>query len=494
MFEIYKQLYKILVAFWSKRRLITNSIIVITGVALIIGYLSHNKYVVSNTLLIQDPALINPYIKDMTVYVELQNRMNDLNAQLQSQPILDKIAKHLDLITPEMSLSEKQTIYDTLADRISFIKPTKGPKDLIQDNKQENNLIVLQYLSNSRENAVQELNIITRVLLDNIFNLNSQITKDSEQFLKAQLLNKKRDLTIAQKKLADFISDNASSLPTLGTLNYEKLNKLQDTQSTLENNLASAKSDLLLQEHNLIQLNPELTELDERITQLQYNLALLREKSPTNKSQISEKMNELNELVLKREEALQTALKINITSLENIQGQVADAGASATGQMQQPKSLLLSQLKLYQTASLKVKNLELSMENLNDDITSVEKTINGSGQRDKTLSELKLDVDVKLDLYQKLLDRYQKTQDMQNLSHYLSNERVKVIKSDFQIPEVKGHSLGVYFLCGLIGGLFFGCGLAFLIEILDTTVRYREQIETNLKLPVLARVPNLSRC
>jgi uncharacterized protein involved in exopolysaccharide biosynthesis len=47
----------------------------------------------------------------------------------------------------------------------------------------------------------------------------------------------------------------------------------------------------------------------------------------------------------------------------------------------------------------------------------------------------------------------------------------------------------VFALAGFVGGLGLGLGLAYVLEMQDTSFRSERDIETSLRLPVLAMIP-----
>ena len=49
----------------------------------------------------------------------------------------------------------------------------------------------------------------------------------------------------------------------------------------------------------------------------------------------------------------------------------------------------------------------------------------------------------------------------------------------------------MYILSGIFGGLALGVGIAVLLELLDTSIRDRESLESISGAPVLSRVPAL---
>ena len=473
MFEHYKNAYKIIASLWRRRYLIVISMAAMSIISLFVGLIKPREYVASVNLLIQDPSVINPYLKDMTLSTDSQNKIEDINARLHSQTMLEKIALKLNLITPNTNHDDKIDALDDLSSNLRL-------------DKQVDDLFLLQFMGNSDKNLLADLDTISKVLIDNLLVQDPSSLRGSDDFFKSQLVKKKEQLELAEKNLSDFTTTNADTLPSFHTTNVERLHKIQELLATKEIELAAAKSELQNQTHQLIQINPELAEIDDKITQEQFNLALMRENKSLTQQDIAGKLHEINQLIQQREDKINQARKVNVSELETLQGQVANVGTTQV----LPHSLLLNQLRTFQQADTKVIDLKRDVETLKEQIKTLAPSINEYGSREKTLSELTMDVEIKKDMYQKLLDRYQKTRDMQDLGSYISHEQVKVLRSSQPLKE-KGYPLALYFLIGIIGGCLFGVGLAIVLDLFDSTVRYREQLEKSLGLNVLVRIPEL---
>ncbi len=47
-------------------------------------------------------------------------------------------------------------------------------------------------------------------------------------------------------------------------------------------------------------------------------------------------------------------------------------------------------------------------------------------------------------------------------------------------------------ISGVVGGIFLGCGLAIILEMSDTTIRTREQLQGLTGIEVISRIPLIS--
>jgi capsular exopolysaccharide synthesis family protein len=104
------------------------------------------------------------------------------------------------------------------------------------------------------------------------------------------------------------------------------------------------------------------------------------------------------------------------------------------------------------------------------------------------LLRLKRSKEVYENLYTILL---QKTEE-ERIKSAASNVGIKIVdlpvKPDRPIPKNQSR----FYLAGIIIGLLFGLGIAFLIEFNDTTVKSNDDIERYLQIPVLGTIPHIA--
>lgn len=104
------------------------------------------------------------------------------------------------------------------------------------------------------------------------------------------------------------------------------------------------------------------------------------------------------------------------------------------------------------------------------------------------LARLQNEVDIHSDMYKFLLSRYQESQIAEaEISPY-----VDILDPASPARPVSGGGLINIVLAGLLG-LFLGGAAAFLLEYVDRSLQSTSDVETNLGLPVLGRIPRVSQ-
>jgi uncharacterized protein involved in exopolysaccharide biosynthesis len=81
----------ILAAGWRRRYLIATPILVMPILATISGFFAPKTFEARTTLLVQEPAKLNPFLNDLAVGTNVKDRMPALSALLHSRHVLDKV-------------------------------------------------------------------------------------------------------------------------------------------------------------------------------------------------------------------------------------------------------------------------------------------------------------------------------------------------------------------------------------------------------------------
>ena len=118
--------------------------------------------------------------------------------------------------------------------------------------------------------------------------------------------------------------------------------------------------------------------------------------------------------------------------------------------------------------------------------------MSGYGANANKLSKLERDLGVKRGLYDDLLLRRENARITSSLGVFERDKRVKVIDRPFTPTSPNNLSVVIFIISGLFGGIFLGIGIAVLLEVGDSTLRRRDQLEALAGVPVLSRVPDLS--
>jgi uncharacterized protein involved in exopolysaccharide biosynthesis len=414
-------------AAWRRRYALITPMLILPIVGLLVANMNAKYYTAHTSLLIQETANMNPFLQDFAVSAMLKERVATIKTLLHSRHILAKVAEQQGLIDANTDSDQRDRVVNRLS---SALKVTMPGKDLIR----------IDYKSDRADNMKQTLENVSEHFIEQLLAPERSSMKGSTKFLQQQLEQRRADLETAEQNLADFKDRYVTDLPELHSIN---------------------------------------------ITRFNGDLALLRARYTDRHSKIQAILRKLRSLEAER----QNNLANNSQSLDtNKLWQIANNVNNADGEPKQ-QPLLISQLESLQTSRNNVQGLEEEIKSLQVMIAELENNLSGYGNLERTLIKLERDLDVKRELYDELLKRYEMARITGSLSLFEQSKRVKVIDKPYTPMSPSNFPALIFVLAGLVGGAFLGVGLVIILEFLDTSVRYRSQLENITGTAVFGRIP-----
>lgn len=477
----WKNVYLILMAAWRQRYLILVPIIVMPLVGGIIAATRGKIFDTHTTILIQETSKLNPFLEDLSVSTNLKERMAALDTLVHSRHVLFSVAEQLELIDKETDADDRRRIIRKIADGISL---SQEGKDLVK----------ISYRSNNPENMQQIVQVVSEHFIEQLLAPERSSIEQSEKFILQQLELQKSQLLIAETKLSDFKQKYATDLPSFHGGNVKRLRELKQDLSEKETAWSAAKGALLSMDKQLSSSNPVVAALEKRIVQLTSELALLRARYTDQHSKVINIQRQVERLQVKRNSLLEKTAKLTPEEIERLwhlamsSSLASDVNKSAAAD-DNSSPLLVSQLQEIQKSRALEQGLRQEIESLKKQISDMEKQVKDFALIERELTELERELDTKQSLYNEFLKRYEMAKITGSLGRFEEQNRIKIIDEPYtplwpsNIPSV------VFVLAGLIGGIFFGAGMAIIVEIMDTCVRTGAQLQSFTQAPVLSRIP-----
>lgn len=474
MNSISYRIFIILAGGWRRRYAIAIPILILPFTGLLVGVLSPKHYTSHTSMLIQETAKLNPFLKDLAVSAMLKERMDALKTLLHSRHILRSVAEERGLIDTKTTAAKRDEI---IADLSAALKVQMLGKDLIR----------IDFRSTRPEGMKQTLAAVSKQFVEQLLAPERSSMLGSSQFLAEQLQLRQHELDISEAALAEFKNAHAADLPEMHLTNITHLARLKQRLSERQAEMAGASRRLGGLDQQLSKTNPVLGRIEEQIVRIQGELALLRARYTDKHSLIQGALRNFRSLQEQRLSILaQTEPGLNIEQLWSI----ASSAPIATDNGEQ--TLLISQLENLQLASSEVDGLHEEIKSLKRMIAELEEQASGYGANDSELSRLERDLKVKRELYDDLLLRHENARITSSLGVFEQDKRIKVIDRPFTPSAPVNLPLYLFVIAGLLGGVFLGCGLALLLEISDTTLRRRDRLEALTGVPLLTRIPPLA--
>jgi len=465
----------VLAAAWRRRYLIVIPILLMPVIGSFVGLLTPKKYETYTTILIQEAAKQNPFLKDLTVETLLGERMAALQALLHSRHILGSVAQKIGLI-------DQDTPGEEVTRKIAKLSSSLTAK-LVGDD-----LVKISFESEDPSKMAKILGLVSLRFVERIVAPQRSSIVDSEKFLSDELIRRKLDLEASEKRQEEYKSKFAGELPELHVSNVMRLGKLREKLAARRTELEGARASWKDLKARIFKTNPVIGKIEERIVDVVSELTILRSRYTDNHTLVQASLRKLKSLREERAKTSAQSKQLQDGDLERLWNMAANqVGDVQNGQ----PPLLISQLERLQESESRVSDLNKQIESLKTDLAELQAKVTGFGKHERRLGELARDTSVNRKIYDDLSERHQMARLTGALGKAEEKERIKLIDPPFIPTAPSNLPLWVYMLLGLVSGGALGIGLAVLAEIMDLTIRYRRQLEKISGIPVLTRLPIL---
>lgn len=474
-----KNISSLLWAGWRRRYLIMLPIFLMPIIGLSVGLFSAKKYETTTTILFQEASEHNPFLEDIAIATNLRSRMEALNALLHSRHILASVAWQRKLLNQEMDEQEKAQVIAELSRALNA--------KLVGDN-----LIKISYRAEDKTHMKETLSMVSMRFVERVLAPQRSSIIQSESFLAEELESRKADLQTAEQALAEYRNKFASELPTLHSANVSRLSDLKGLQAERRIELDGAKAAQASLAMRLSQTNPVVGKIEESIINVMAELTQLRARYTDEHSKVQNVLAQLQSLEQERNRILSGMRSLNTGDLNRVKLERLWAIATTTQESDsnnRSHPLLISQLERLQQADDHIQRLEKEVSSLNSEISRLQKRVNGYGQHERRLNELKRDIQVRHKIFEDLSERHEMARVTRSLGKNEESERVKLIDPPFDPLAPTNLPTVAFIAAGLVAGIGLGLGLGVIAELLDTSIRRKETLVEMLQVPVLARIP-----
>jgi len=471
--------YFILAGAWRRRYTIMIPIIILPMIAVMISSITPKNYASHTSMLIQETAKLNPFLEDLAVSSMLKERINSLKILLHSRHILSAVALERGLVNEQTLPQQHDHIINQLSSDLTIVMLGKD-------------LIRIDYKSSNPVGMKEMLQSVSSQFIEQVLAPERSSMSDSSRFLADHLRNRQLELDKAELAMAEFKESHAAELPELYITNIARLGKMKQRLAERQAELDGATRNLGGINQLLSKTNPVLGLIEQKIVRLQSELALLRSRYTEQHSKVVSALKKLNSLEQERQKQLARA---NDSADENLSIEKLWAIGNNYQMNNDPSKqpLLISQLENMQLTSGKVDGLFEEVKSLKVMINQLEEQMSGYGANASLLSKLEREVTIKRDLYDDMLLRFEKAGITESLGVFEQDKRVKVIDRPFTPTSSTNIPVAIFVICGVVGGIFLGCGLAIIIEMSDTTIRTREQLQVLTSVDVVSRIPYINQ-
>lgn len=435
-----------------------------------------SRYQSQTLVLVEQPTVPKEFVAPVDT-TDISQRLASMQQQILSRARLEPIIRQLGLFPKDVD----RVSMDDLVARLQKAIEVK-PIEPMAETRTENlpGFFVTVTLDNPYT-AQALCTSVTSLFIEENLQLRQQHSEDTTEFLTQQLTDAKAQLDAQDAKLATFKSrymgslpdDEQTSLNLLTSLNSQldaatqALNRAQQDKSFAESMLSEQQA---AWQSSQTGHNPET--LETQLAGLQAQLASLKASYTDDYPDVIKTKNDI------------AALEARIAQNDATKAPMKPQSGVEPVQVAQLKAQIHS---FDQTIAERTKE----QEQIKEQIKLYQARVQSSPAVEEQYKELTRGYQTALDSYNDLLKKRNDSAMATSLEREQRSEQFRVLDPANLPDKPSFPNRPLFALGGLVGGLFCGCALAFLLELRDTSMRTERDVEMNLQLPVLCMIPTV---
>jgi polysaccharide chain length determinant protein (PEP-CTERM system associated) len=436
------------------------------------------KYKSQTLVLVEQQSVPTDYVKSIDT-ADISQRLSSMQQQILSRSRLEPIIRQYGLYSSDVSKVSMEELVARLQKAID-VTPVLP---MAETRAKELPGFTVAVTMDTARTAQEVCTAVTSMFIEENLKSRQQHSEQTTQFLSTQLVDAKAALDDQDGKLAAFKSHYIGSLPDEEQTNLNLLTGLTSQLDAATQALARGQQDKSFAESMLSQQvaswqasqtghNPAT--LEQQLIALQTQLASLEARYTDDYPDVIKTKGDIAALQKKMTES-ETAT--------GSQGSSKDLKASVEpAQIQQ----LRAQVHSYdQVIAEKTKE----QEKIKQQIGLYQSRIQSSPGVEQQYKELTRGYQTALDSYNDLLKKRQESSMATQLEHDQQGELLRVLDPANLPDKPSFPNRPLFALGGFGGGLALGLGLAFFMEMKDSSFKTERDVEVALQLPVLAMIP-----
>jgi polysaccharide chain length determinant protein (PEP-CTERM system associated) len=435
------------------------------------------KYKSQTLVLVEQQSVPTDYVKSIDT-ADISQRLSSMQQQILSRSRLEPIIRQYGLFSSDTNKASMDDLVGRLQKSIE-VTPVLPMAETRSTQLPGFNVAVT--LDTART-AQEVCTAVTSMFIEENLKSRQQHSEETTQFLSQQLVDAKAALDEQDAKLAAFKSHYIGSLPDEEQTNLNLLTGLTSQLDAATQALARAQQDKSFAESMLSQQvgswqasqtghNPAT--LEQQLIALQTQLASLEARYTDDYPDVIKTKADI------------AALQKKMVETDN---QTSPQGSKDSKNVIEPPQIqqLRAQVHNYDQV---IAEKAREQEEIKRQIGLYQGRIQSSPGVEQQYKEVTRGYQTALDSYNDLLKKRQESSMATQLEHDQQGEQFRVL-DPANLPTAPSFpNRPLFALGGLGGGLALGLGLAFLIELKDSSFKTERDVEVALQLPVLAMVP-----
>ncbi len=463
-----------------RRRWVSIAVLTLVGGPLAYGVskLLPNRYKSQTLVLVDAPTVPSDVVRPV-VTADLNQRLASMQEQILSRTRLEPIIRQFGLYPKDVNLKPMEELVARLRKDIE-VTPVEA---MAETRSQELPGFHVSVTLDNAKTAQAVCASITSMFIEESVHLREQRSEDTTTFLSQQLADAKAKLDAQDSRLAAFKSQHLNALPDEEQTNLNLLNNLTTQLDAATQALARAQQDKSFAESMLAPQVEEwkTTQAGRNPNTLQQQLAALETQLTNLRARYTDDYPD----VIKAKNDI-AALKKQIADTNSPKGN-PDSTKDTNAAIEPPQiQQLRAQIHTYEQA---IAAKQAEQDQIKMQISVYQARVQSSPAIEQQYKELTRDYQTASDFYNDLLKKRDQSAMATDLEHQQQGEQFRILDPANLPDKPSFPNRRLFALGGLIGGMALGFGLAFLIEVRDTSLKTESDVEFTLRLPVLAMVP-----
>jgi polysaccharide chain length determinant protein (PEP-CTERM system associated) len=444
------------------------------------------SYQASTLILVQQQSVPSEYVRSV-VTSSINQRINTISQQILSRSNLEKIIDQFGLYAdrPDMYLEDK------------ILEMRKRVNVKIEQARHGTESFSIRFSGSDPQRVMRIANTLASYFMDENLKVREAQAVGTSEFLDFELEKTRQRLEELEKKLSEYRAQHLGGLPDELETNLRTLDRLQQQMVDKHVILREAKTSLALVESRI-------NEIETRARQP------IQEGSGTPETRMRDVVTENQEKLRQARQEYDRLLTVytprhpdvkrlakTIENLEQLVAKENDPDAENTDLplkplVPPPEDPRLKRLKS-ERDQLKgeIRSLTMALDDIEKKMVTYQKRVEETPRREMELQSLNRDYANIRDIYNSLLNRKLEAELSVNMEKKQKGEQFRILDSA-KLPEKPvSPDVKKYFFLSMAAGLGLAAGIIFLLEFFDSSLRRDEQIEEELKLSILATIPEL---
>ena len=423
------------------------------------------KYRASSKLMVQENAMVNPFLSKMADNWMAQGKIPVIASVLTSRTTIEKTLRKLHEISEGATPRDIEDRVSDFGQHIKFLPLGSG-------------MVQIEMTGSNPDMVFKGLEVLVQVLIEEMRRPQKDSVADANSFLKRELVRLSKELQAVEEELAKFKQENVGQMPEVQQANLGEYISYHKALMDAEIGLIASRSKKKLMEERLKKFNPVVQQLERQVTDSRAKLSELQATYTGEHPGVRAMEAQVKDLEQKLEQAQSAP--------------AASAAAEGSGGLESKPNVLPGDMLSYKQAVKESEGLSSTVGMLRKHIDDSKESVKGFVSKEKTLARLLRDLEVKSKVYKNILEKHEDSQINKELALLDDGNQVWVVEPAALPSRPMGLPRAAFALLSILGGLMFGALLVFADEFFSSTIRKKEEVEALVGVPVIGTIPRLT--